>query len=309
MVKFVFSNIAKTITAFTMIAILLSIESLGQSNELVNADVVKMMRQKLSPTIVESVVRNSPSNFDTSPAALASLAKAGVPDSVVAAMIEMKKESLPQADPSAPEVQPLGPKKHGIPRVGIVTTQSNVPIEQDEAVRAQIYELLFGNRTTSSIEAILMREKLDRNIASESKITECDYLLYISLESTIKSATERQGNFLQRTVRSGAEAVGAASKMANPLTAFTGITYRSYQMADSLSTSNTLLDTITNATKKKDVIRINIELKQIGSSSAIIPLQVKEITARRDREPILQNLLIQLGNEIANAMPEAGRIP
>jgi len=136
--------------------------------------------------------------------------------------------------PSAPVAAPLGPKRPGIPRIGIVTTTTTVPLEQDEAIRAQFYEVLYGNRETSSTEAVLMREKLDRNITSEAAFTKCDYLLFIRLDSTIESAVKRDANFLQKGIQAAAQGLGAASKLASPAALVSGITYKSYQMADSL---------------------------------------------------------------------------
>lgn len=289
----------------------------GQEQKpLTNADVLSLVKQKLATNVIEAKIRSSSTSFDTSIPAIIKLGKQGVPDSVVALMVEVNKaqsgstataqSSNSQNAVTLPKTTdtslPLRPKRRGVPRIGIVTTQSNVPIEQDEAVRAQFYELIYGNRNTSTVEAVLLREKLDRNIASEALQTKCDYILFVNLESTIRSAADKQGNFIQKAVKSGAEAIGAANKMVNPLSALTGITYRSFEMADSLSTSMTLLESITTVTKKKDKIQLNFRLVDVLNSKDAAPASIREIIAKQNKEPIFQNLLIQVGNDILNTI-------
>lgn len=303
---------------------------------LTNAKIIELLKSGLSESIVVTKIRQSNCKCDTRTAALKKLQAAGASDAIILTIIESvgaspatsqgpstemlvqsapaksigsrenekeqvenNKGTLPKPDD---QNQQLKPKRPGIPRVGIVTTVTTAPPEQDEAVRAQFYEVLYGNRETSSTEAILMREKLDRNIASEARLTRTDYLLYISLESKIQSAKKNRGNFIEKTVKAGAEALGAANKMVNPLAMLTGITYRSHQMADSLGASTTLLETITNATKKNDRIAINFKLIKVSNNEVVISQALKEVVATEKKEPILQNLLIQLGNEVVNTI-------
>lgn len=212
----------------------LATESTAQETKsLTNTDVVGMVRQKLPASVIESVIRASQTHFDVSVPALAKLGKQGVPETTVALMVELTKPKAQESDSSSEKPaastqtgtspgKPLPSKRMGIYRIGIVTTQSVAPIEQDEAVRAQFYEILFGNRNTSTTEAVLMMEKLDRNIVSESLLTKCDYLLFLNLESTIQSAEERSGNFIQKSIKSGSEILGAASKIPSPLSGLAG---------------------------------------------------------------------------------------
>lgn len=290
------------------------------TSSLTNMDIVVMVKERISANLIKAKINSSTTNFDTSTEALQQLKKLGVPEAIIVAMIERQSKqsaqseaaATPDSPPQAPQPQTaanLAPKRPGIPRIGIVTTTTTAPLEQDEAIRAQIYEVLYGNRETSSAEAILMREKLDKNIATEAIFTKCDYLLFISLESTIESAVEKKGNFLQRTIKAGAEGLGAATKMASPIGMLSGITYKSYQMADSLQTSTTLLHTIAAATEKNDKIGINFRLVKVGNNESLIPLSLKEIIAKKKREPILQNLLIQLGNDIVNVIPSGASVP
>lgn len=53
-----------------------------------NEDVLGMLKAGLAPEVVVAKIKTSPCNFETSPATLESLKKAGVPTSVVVAMVE-----------------------------------------------------------------------------------------------------------------------------------------------------------------------------------------------------------------------------
>lgn len=299
------------------------------TNALTNIDIVTMVRDKTSVAIIKATINSSPTNFDISPTGISQLTKLGVSETLILAMVERQGQvgavsvggAVPAAGGSgvaAGTTQPtqaaagattLGPKRKGIPRIGIVTTQTTVPLEQDEAVRAQFYDVLFGNRETSSAEAVLMREKLDRNIVSEAAFTKCDYLLFVRLETTIESASKNRTNLLQRGIQAAAQGLGAAAKMSSPLGVLSGITYQGYQMADSLQTSTTLLETITDATRKNDKIGINVRMVNVATSEVVIPQTLKEIVAQKKREPILQNLLIQLGNDVVNKIPAPTILP
>jgi hypothetical protein len=53
-----------------------------------NSDVLEMLKAGLGPDVVVAKIKTSPCDFDTSPATLESLKRAGVPNSVVMAMVE-----------------------------------------------------------------------------------------------------------------------------------------------------------------------------------------------------------------------------
>lgn len=303
--------------------------------KLTNKDVIKLVKAGLSAEIISATIKSSKTEFDTSMTALQMLKKEGVPDAVILAMLDQRpKESgkteatqthsafpnqqvseqgknlNPQSpvtnnEPNknqSPDAGNLRPKRPGVPRIGIVTTMLTVPPEQDDAVRAQIYEMLYGNRETSAAEAVLLKEKLDRNIATEAKMTGCDYVLLMSLESTIKPASQKSGGLFTRAVQIGGAALGLAGRnMGYGYAA--GITYRGYQIADYLQSSNTLLDMITEATEKKDKVGINFRLTKLSNNETVIPQTLKERIAQKKKEVILQNLLIEVGNQILNSVP------
>jgi len=63
--------------------------------DLTNKDVLEMLRSGLATEIIVAKIKTTPSKFDTTPAALAELKSANVPDAVIMAMVQG------QAEPSA----------------------------------------------------------------------------------------------------------------------------------------------------------------------------------------------------------------
>lgn len=61
--------------------------------QLTNKDVLDMLRSGLSTAIVVVKIKTTPSKFDTTPAALAELKSANVPDAVIMAMVQGPAES------------------------------------------------------------------------------------------------------------------------------------------------------------------------------------------------------------------------
>ena len=80
-------------------------QSAADAAPLTNPDVVKMVEAKLAPEVIVEKVRASACDFDTSPAALQALKDAGVPDSVLVAMV---KAAAPAPAPRASVQVPPG---------------------------------------------------------------------------------------------------------------------------------------------------------------------------------------------------------
>ncbi|MDQ2856628.1 MAG: hypothetical protein M3R68_09890, partial [Acidobacteriota bacterium] len=215
-----------------------------------------------------------------------------------------KPEQTPANGSQSPILNQFGlrAKRAGFPRIGIATTIGAVPPEQDDAVRAQIYEMLYGNRETSAAEAVLLREKLDRSIFLEAKMTGCDYLLLLSLDSTIKPASQKGNGLVRKAIQAGGQAVGITSANTG-YTELARVTYRGYQIANSLQNSDAHLDSITRATDKKDRVSINYRFVNVANNEAVVPQTTKERIALKKQEPILQNVLIEIGNQILNSIP------
>lgn len=308
---FLFSVLSFLFLAITIGLITLPHNVLAQTQgKITNKDVIKMVKAGLSVKIISATIKASKTEFDTSATGLKELKKQGVPDSIVLVMLESQPNLKQNATPisnSSDETQPqvagnIKQKKAGILRIGIVTTISTVPPEQDDAVRAQLYEMLYGNRETSAVEAYLLVEKLDRNIITEAKKTGCDYVLQMSLESTIQSTEKKGGGVISNVVRISSEIAGIPNRGGLPRSV-ARITYEGYKIANSLERSTALLDAITKATKKKDKIGINFKLVKVRNNETTIPQTVKERIAQKKQEPILQNLLVEVGNQILNSIP------
>ena len=305
---FLFSVISFSFLAITIGLVSLPQKALAQTQQkITNKDVIKMVKARLSVEIISARIKASKTEFDTSTTGLQELKKQGVPDSIVFVMLESQTITSPTINISnETEPQVVGnikPKKSGVLRIGIVTTISTVLPEQDDAVRAQLYEMLYGNRETSAVDAVLLVEKLDRNIITEAKKTGCDYVLQMSLESTIQSTQKKGDGFISNAIKIGGETIGIANRNSGLYSDTARITYKGYQIADSLQKSDALLDAITKATKKKDKIGINFKLVKVGNNEAVVPQTVKERIAQKKQEPILQNLLIEVGNQILNSIP------
>jgi hypothetical protein len=69
--------------------------------ELTNKDVINMVDAGLGVDVVLAKIRTTPSRFDTSPSILAELKAAGVPDSIITAMVE-RPTVTNQTTPSSP---------------------------------------------------------------------------------------------------------------------------------------------------------------------------------------------------------------
>ncbi|HEX8285454.1 MAG TPA: hypothetical protein VF588_19020 [Pyrinomonadaceae bacterium] len=69
---------------------------------LTNADVLRMVEAKLAAEVVVEKIKASPCDFDTSPAALAALKEAGVPDALLLVMVMSPKCDPQQRQPAPP---------------------------------------------------------------------------------------------------------------------------------------------------------------------------------------------------------------
>jgi hypothetical protein len=72
--------------------------------QLTNKDVLEMLRQGLATEIVVAKIKATPSKFDTSPAVLAELKAANVPDAVIVAMVQGQATSSIASTDAGPVV-------------------------------------------------------------------------------------------------------------------------------------------------------------------------------------------------------------
>jgi hypothetical protein len=94
----------------------------AQQQGLTNSDVIKMQSAGLSESIILSSVNNQPAAYDTSTDGLLALKNAGIPDTIVAAMISrnaaMKSGVSNPSGTNMPSAAPAGPPP-GVDEVGV----------------------------------------------------------------------------------------------------------------------------------------------------------------------------------------------
>jgi len=83
---------------------------------LTNADIIKMVRAKLSDGTIVSKIKSSPCKYDTGTDELISLKQQGVTDAVIEAMTNC---GAPAAIPSAAAVAPTGPSAGPVGEIGV----------------------------------------------------------------------------------------------------------------------------------------------------------------------------------------------
>ena len=74
------------------------------ASELTNKDVLEMIKSGLAADIVVAKIKASPSRFDTTPATLGDLKAAGVPDTIIMAMVQVVTETKPAMTESGSDV-------------------------------------------------------------------------------------------------------------------------------------------------------------------------------------------------------------
>lgn len=78
------------------------------ATSLTNKDVLEMLKAGLTADVIVAKIKSSPTNFDTSPAALAELKAANVPDAVILAMVSGPASTGSDATADSPVTVPDG---------------------------------------------------------------------------------------------------------------------------------------------------------------------------------------------------------
>ncbi len=76
--------------------------SQSSSAKLTNSDIVEMSKAGLSVDVIAAKMQDSDCSFDTSPAALVALKSAGVPDSIILAIVKTPSRAVPSGGAAAP---------------------------------------------------------------------------------------------------------------------------------------------------------------------------------------------------------------
>ena len=86
---------------------------LSQASSITNDDVLTMTKAALSEEIILAKIQSSPTNFDTSPAALSSLRSEQVSNAVILAMLKSPSQTAAKADPD-PTASLRQPEPNGV---------------------------------------------------------------------------------------------------------------------------------------------------------------------------------------------------
>jgi len=278
--------------AVLFLAICLVVSNYSQSKPaLTNADIVTMVKSGLSVAVIKSAIDTNFVKFDTSTPALKNLRSKRVSPTIITHMVQ---KAASQAKASA-----VTAKRPGTVRIGLVTTISSAPLEQNLAVQAKLFDTFYGNRDTSLTEIVLLREKLDVNIFAESLKRGCDFVLFLNLDSEIVSAEKKHGVRLSQLVAAVTQGLGVAQQSVDPASKAYAYAERGTQAGTSMQNANELMTLISDVTKKKNKIALRYRFAKVSNQEFLLSETVKEVIAKRDREPILNNILIEIGNQIA----------
>lgn len=266
-----------------------------QKPPLTNTDIVAMVKSRLSITVIKAAIDTNYVDFDTSSKGLANLRSNRVARTIIDHMVKKVAEQTK----SAKSTGPTGAKRPGTIRIGIATTISRAPIEQNLVVHAKLFDTFYGGRDTSLTEVVFLKEKLDLNIFAESLKRGCDFVLFLNLDSEIKSAEKKHGLKLNMLVTALTQGLSIAQQGAEPTSKAYSYAEKGAQMGTSLQSANELMTLISDVTKKKDKIALRYRFAKVMGQEFLLDETVKEVIAKRDREPILDNIIIEIGNQIA----------
>ena len=266
-----------------------------QKRPTTNSDIVAMVQNRLPLTVIKATIDENLSDFDTSAKGLASLRAKRISPVIINHMV--KKAA--RQDKAAKSSGQKGAKRPGTVRIGIATTISRAPIEQNLVVHAKLFETFYGNRDTSLTEVVFLKEKLDLNIFAESLTRGCDFVLFLNLDSEIRSAEKKHGLRLSQLVTAVTQGLSIAQQGVDPTSKAYSYTEKAAQMGTSLQGANELMTLISDVTRKKDKIALRYRFARVTGQEFLLDNTVKEVIAKKDREPILDNIIIEIGNQIA----------
>lgn len=259
---------------------------------LFNSDIIALIQQSktkrstASLRAIEEKIDSLPNDFDTTPRGIQRLKAARVPQRIID---RMKRRTPPN---------PAGYKEPDKIRIGVVTGTSLAPVEHNQTMLAQIYQQWYGNRPTSSTEVILLKESIDLNIFTEADRTKCDYVLIVGLEGEFKSPEEKQRSRFRQLLAAAMGGLDVVKEGLDPESKAYAWVERSYKMADTASTSEPLLELLASVTKKGDKMALRYRYADVRTRQFIVPDTVLEAKAKNNKEPLLRNLLVNLGNKL-----------
>ena len=115
---------------------------------LTNADIVTMVRAKLTPALIIEKINTSSCNFDTFPSVLAELKYKGVPDDVLMAMVKAPHGAPPKATVRAGENSPL---LEASSILSEMTVPDGTPLEVESSFNVSSGEVQEGSAVSFTV--------------------------------------------------------------------------------------------------------------------------------------------------------------
>lgn len=148
---------------FALAFLMLSLAVFGQGDLVTNRSVIDMSRAGLSAEIIRAKILRSDTNFDVTARALIELKESGVPDDIIALMLERADAALPGTPPRQPaeaEYSENAPPA-AEPKAGAFPTERPVP-DAKEAVRMArtiAFKKSSAHPSRQNLEKALLKNK------------------------------------------------------------------------------------------------------------------------------------------------------
>lgn len=197
---------------------------------------------------------------------------------------------------SQPETKraPLGAKKAGVIRVGVVLPETQMGqgfagTDVAEPVRNTLMQYLNG----TTVEIVALNARVESQIALEARQKECDYVLETSI--TQKQSSGGLGGFMKKispVAQVLPSAVGATSTTAGAVTSAVTTTVI-YSTSD-----------VSGNFKAKDEVTVTFKLLVPGNDSAVLANTLKA-KAKTDGEDVLSPVLKQTATAVLQTVAKA----
>jgi hypothetical protein len=123
----------------------------GAPAVMVNADVIALMGSRFSQEELISIIRVRPSRFDLSPAGMAALITANVPDAVIAAMVEAARRTPAPVSPAPVVLAPPPAPPPPVQRAAVPEVASTRSVESTRPSRPHVTMKLGGGASTVTV--------------------------------------------------------------------------------------------------------------------------------------------------------------
>lgn len=193
-------------------------------------------------------------------------------------------------------------KQRGVIRIGLVSAASDAPEDQKQATIAKMGILINGVPGASPFDSVILTSMLKYQITAEARAKDCDFILSLDTKSQIR-AKKAGGGILGNLIRVGSDLVATATSIPG-ISSAGRVVNTANQAANSAERIDRMLNGISKLTKKGNSVTLTYGLASVGGTQ-VIGDTTETLKATKDGEPILQNLLINIGNKVLAAIPQA----